>query len=240
MKITIAHLYPDLLNLYGDTGNITALLYRMKKRGIEVDIKEISAGEKPDFESVDIVFVGGGSDKKNKIVCENMKSYADKLKAYVENGGTVLAVCGGFQIMGKSYKLGDETIDALGIVDITADCSAERLIGDVVLKSDILNTEIVGFENHSGLMDIGTYTPLGKVVAGYGNDGKSGYEGIVYKNLIGTYLHGPLLPKNPILADYIISGAIKKRYGSCELEKLDDTLEIEAHDYIVKRFGFAQ
>jgi len=235
MKITIAHMYPDLLNLYGDTGNITAFLYRLKKRGIESEVIEYSLSDEVDFENTDIFFVGGGSDRELRIVCEKMREYKDKIISYAENGGCILAVCGGFQILGKSYNLKDEVIEGIGLLDITAGYCDDRLIGDVVIESDVTGGKIVGFENHAGRMNLNNHKPLGKVLYGNGNDGKSGFEGVIYKNVIGSYLHGPLLPKNPALTDYILQKAIEKRYGSYSLEKLDDTLEEQAHDYIVKK-----
>lgn len=236
MKITVAHLYPDLLNLYGDTGNITALAYRMQKRGIEANVIEYGIDDEIDFNAADILFLGGGSDKEMRIVCSRMREYRDKLKAYVEDDGCVLAVCGGYQLLGTSYMLGDETVPALEVLSISSAYSPDRLIGDIILQSDLLGTEIVGFENHNGLMDIGDYAPLGKVICGHGNNGQSGYEGVIYKNTIGTYLHGPLLPKNPALTDYIISKSIEKRYGLQTLAELDDKVENLAHDYIVNKY----
>lgn len=237
MKITIAHLYPDLLNLYGDTGNITALRYRLEKRGIEAQVNEYAIDSKIDFENTDILFIGGGSDKEMKIVCEHMRQYRSELKEYVENGGCLLAVCGGFQLLGSFYMQGEEKIPALEVLDIRANYSPDRLIGDVVIQSELIGSTIVGFENHSGLMNIGKYSPLGKVIYGHGNNSSDGYEGLSYKNTIASYLHGPLLPKNPRLTDYIISKAIEKRYGSCDLSAIDDSIENMAHDYIVKRFA---
>ena len=236
MKITIAHLYPDLLNLYGDNGNITALTYRLSKRGIEADVIEYGIEDRIDFENSDIIFIGGGSDSELKTVCSKMCEYKADLKTYAENGGCILAVCGGFQILGNYYMLGNEKIEATGVLNIHADHNPTRLIGDIVTESELIGTKIVGFENHAGRMDIGTHTPIGKVIAGYGNNSESGYEGVVYKNVIASYMHGPLLPKNPLLTDYIISKAIENRYGSFELAPLDDTLENLAHDYIVDKF----
>lgn len=235
MKITIAHLYPDLLNLYGDNGNITALTYRLKMRGIEAEVMEYGIADTIDFENTDIVFIGGGSDKELAVVCKRMCEYKEDLKTFAENGGCILAVCGGFEILGNYYILENEKIEATGILDIYAEHSSERLIGDVVIESEITGGTIVGFENHAGRMNTGNLKPLGKVIHGKGNDGKSGYEGVVYKNIIASYLHGPLLPKNPRLTDHIISKAIENRYGSVNLRELDDTLENLAHNYIVDK-----
>ncbi len=236
MKIAIAHLYPDLLNLYGDNGNITALTYRLEKRGIDSEVIEYGIDDEINFENTDIIFIGGGSDRELKIVCKRMCEYKSKLKEYAENGGCILAVCGGFQILGNYYMLGNEKIEGTGVLDIHAEHSAERLIGDVIIESKLIGTKIVGFENHAGRMHIGSLEPLGKVIHGNGNGSKDGFEGAVYKNVVASYLHGPLLPKNPKLTDFIISKAIEKRYGKFELPELDDTLENMAHDYIVDKF----
>jgi len=237
MKIKIAHLYPDLLNLYGDNGNITALTYRMQRRGIDSEVIEYKINDEIDFENTDIVFIGGGSDRELKMVCQKMCTFKNRLIEYAENGGCILAVCGGFQILGNYYMLGNEKIEGTGVLDIHADHSSERLIGDILIESELTGSTVVGFENHAGRMDIGSYAPLGRVISGHGNNGESGFEGVVYKNIIASYLHGPLLPKNPKLTDHIIAKAIEKRYGKAELAPLDDTLEMLAHQYIVNKLS---
>ena len=237
MKLKIAHLYPELLNLYGDRGNIASLVYRTQKRGIECDVAEYGIQDTPDFENSDIIFIGGGSDKDQLTVCRELCKYKSQFKAYVENGGVVLLVCGGFELMGKSYKpYGGEEISALGILNIKTIYNKERHIGNVIVKSDLLNSNIVGFENHSGVISQNGYRALGKVTAGFGSSGE-GSEGIIYKNLIATYLHGPLLPKNPALCDYILTKALEKKYGAVSLEALDDRVEMAANNYIIERFG---
>ncbi len=236
MKITIAHLYPDMLNLYGDSGNIATLKYRLEARGIDALVKAYAIEDDIDFENTDIIFIGGGGEREQLAVSNRLKELSSDLKAYAENGGVILAVCGGFEVLGKLYKTESATIEGAGVLDITTQYADNKSVGNIVIKSDIIGTTIVGFENHSGSVDIGTHTPLGKVLAGVGHDGK-GAEGVIYKNVIATYLHGPLLPKNPVLADYILAKAIEKRYGSAELAPLDDTLEIAAHNYAVGRFA---
>lgn len=235
MKITIAHLYPDLLNLYGDNGNITALTYRLRKRGIEAKVIEYGIDDEIDFDSSDIIFIGGGSDRELKVVCRRMYEYKERLREYAEKGGCILAVCGGFQILGNYYMLGSEKIEATGVLDIHADHNPERLIGDVIIESELIGSTIVGFENHAGRMHIGRHTPLGRVLAGNGNNSEDKTEGVVYKNVVASYMHGPLLPKNPLLTDHIISKAMENRYGSAKLSPLDDTLENQAHKYIADR-----
>lgn len=235
MKITIAHLYPDMLNLYGDWGNIVTLKHRLEARGIEAEVRAYDIEEDIDFSSTDIVFIGGGGDREQMTVCKRLRELKDNLISYAEDGGVILAVCGGFEILGKYYKTDADTIEGVGLLDITTEYSAHKLIGNVVIDSELIGSTIVGFENHSGRVDIGELPPLGKALAGFGHDGK-GTEGVVYKNVIATYLHGPLLPKNPALADYIIARAMERRYGKVDLAPIDDAMEIAAHDYAVGRF----
>lgn len=238
MKIKILHLYPDLLNLYGDKGNIECLKHRLEWRNIEAEIITCTSDNNIiDFSDIDIFFIGGGSDREQKIVCEKLLKHKDKLKDYVENNGTVLAVCGAYQLLGKYYKMKDETINGLEILDIYTEQGKDRLISNIVIKSDLISMPIVGFENHSGRTYIGNHTPLGKVVCGTGNNEEKQYEGVVYKNVVATYLHGPLLPKNPQLCDYILTQALKKKYPDFDtLTPLDDGIEIRANEYLVERF----
>lgn len=204
--ITIGHLYPDLLNLYGDRGNIACLMHRCLWRGIEARTIEFNTGDAIDFSELDIVLLGGGSDREQAIVCKNLLEIRDDFKKYVEDNGVVIAVCGGYQLLGKYYKTDDGVIEGLHLVDIYTEQGEGRLIDNIVLKSDLCEMPVVGFENHGGRTFIGDNQPFGKVLYGYGNDGESGYEGVVYKNVIGTYLHGPLLPKNPEVCDWLIRG----------------------------------
>lgn len=238
MKIKIMHLYPDLLNLYGDRGNIECLRKRLEWRGIEAEVVSYTCDDTGfDLSDVDIVFLGGGSDREQKIVCSRLLEHKEQLKEFVENNGSLVAVCGGYQLLGKYYKLEDETIQGLEILDIYTEQGKKRLIGNIILKSDFINQEIVGFENHGGRTYIGKHTPLGRTLYGYGNYDDAGAEGVVYKNVVATYLHGPLLPKNPQLCDYILKNALKKKYPEfTDLPPLDDTLEDKANKYIVDRF----
>lgn len=236
-KITIGHLYPALLNLYGDRGNIASLTKRCEWRGIEAEVITYDLGEEIDFEKLDIILLGGGSDREQKLVCEALRAQKESLAAYVEEEGVLLAVCGGYEMLGTSYETANETVEGLGLLDMKATYGKERLMGNAVIKSELTDMPIVGFENHTGRMQIGSYKPLGQLVAGKGNTGESGSEGVVYKNVIGTYLYGPLLPKNPQLCDWLLLKALEKRYGVSELEVLDDALEKEANAYIVKRFA---
>lgn len=237
MKIKLMHLYPDLLNLYGDKGNIECIKHRLKWRGIDVETEVITSEDEFDISDVDIIFLGGGSDREQKTVCEKLLPHKSELAAYIENGGTMLATCGGYELLAKSYQSGAETIEALGLLDIYAQNGKDRLTDNVVLQSDLLDCKVVGFENHAGRMNIGSYVPLGKVLCGNGNDGKTGYEGVIYKNIVATYLYGPLLPKNPKLCDYILTNALKNKYADFDkLAELDDTVENTANESVAKRF----
>lgn len=237
MKLTIGHLYPDLLNLYGDRGNIQCLMKRCLWRGIEAETIAFELDDNIDFSNLDIVLLGGGSDREQMLVCEKLKEIQKDFKEYVEQGGVVIAICGGYQLLGNYYKTKEGIIEGLSLVDMYTEQGENRLIDNIVLQSELFDMPIVGFENHGGRTFIGENKPLGKVLYGSGNDGKSGYEGVVYKNVIGTYLHGPLLPKNPQLADELILRALKKKYGEdVTLSPLDDSQEKAANDYIYNRF----
>jgi CobQ-like glutamine amidotransferase family enzyme len=235
-SLRIAHLYPELLNLYGDSGNILCLRKRLEWRGITPDVYEVHVGDTPSFRDVDIAFIGGGSDREQKIVCDFLLQEKAELKAFVEDGGVVGAVCGGYQLLGESYLMGDERVPGLELVDLYTDRGTPRIIGNVVVESRISPQPIVGYENHGGRTHLGEgVEPLGKVVYGRGNDGVTGYEGCLYKNVVGTYVHGPLLPKNPGVADYLLSRAMERRYGDGALDPLDDAVELAANKVMVDR-----
>ncbi len=242
MHITIGHLYPDLLNLYGDRGNIQCMKKRCEWRGIEVEVKEYMLGDTVEFDKLDIVLLGGGSDREQRIVCtrllENQKSFQD----YVEDGGSVIAVCGGYQLLGHYYDTDEGRMEGLSLVDLYTEQGSPRLISNIVLKNEKFINPIVGFENHGGRTYVNkdVCSAFGKVVFGYGDNGQDGEEGVMYKNLVGTYLHGPLLPKNPEVCDYLIGNALNRKYGTSELAPLDDTWENEANAYIQNRFAAGQ
>ena len=236
MELAIGHLYPDLLNLYGDRGNIQCFQKRLAWRGIEPKIVTIHAGEGIDFHKLDLVLLGGGSDREQELACKYLKQVRQSIQEYIEDGGVLLAICGGYQLLGNYYKTNQATIEGLGVLDIHTEWKPKRLTGDIVLRSRLSKNPIGGFENHGGRTYIGDYAPLGKVASGYGNTGKSGKEGIVYKNLVGTYLHGPLLPKNPEVCDYLLKQALRRKYGKrAALEPLSDGLEQRANRYIAER-----
>lgn len=236
MELRIAHLYPELLNLYGDRGNIISMEKRAEWRGIDVKVKEYTLNDEIDFDNIDILFIGGGSDREQLLVCEKLKEIKEKFKSYVENNGVVIAICGGYQLLGHYYKMKDEIIQGLEILDVYTESGEGRLIDNVVIQTEFLDRPVVGFENHGGRTFINNHTPLGKVLYGNGNNGTDSFEGVMYKNVIGTYLHGPLLPKNPHLCDYIIKKALQNKYGEVELQELDDSVEFAANDYVVNRF----
>lgn len=237
MKITIGHLYPDLLNLYGDRGNIACMEKRCHWRGIGAETIEFNTGDTIDFSKLDIVLLGGGSDREQAIVCRNLLKIQSRFKEYVEDGGVVIAVCGGYQLLGKYYKTMDAMIEGLDLVDIYTEQGEGRLIDNIVLQSELAEMPVVGFENHGGRTYLNGNRPFGKVLYGAGNDGESGYEGVIYKNVIGTYLHGPLLPKNPQICDHLLTKALERKYGEeITLSPLDDSQEKEANAYIYHRF----
>ena len=237
MKIRIVHLYPDLLNLYGDRGNIQCMVMRCRWRGIEAEVKEYRLQDAVDFSGTDIVLLGGGSDREQQIVCTKLQDIREEFHAYVEDGGTVLAVCGGYQLLGHYYDTPDGRMKGLSLADLYTEQGEPRLISNVVLRNEEMPYEIVGFENHGGRTYIGDNRPFGRVVYGYGNNGEDGREGILYKNVTGTYLHGPLLPKNPHVCDRILQSALDRKYGITKLPSLDDTQERKANQYIVDRFA---
>ena len=254
MELRIAHLYPDLLNLYGDRGNIQCMKMRCLWRGIDVSVTEYRLEDHVDFSRTDIVLLGGGSDREQQIVCTRLRELREDFRAYVEDGGCVLAICGGYQLMGQYYEmkpggerssLQDESaetvkVKGLSILDIYTKQGAPRMIGNVVLLSqerERFPYEIVGFENHGGRTYIGSHEPFGKVLTGFGNNGKDQMEGVLYRNVIGTYLHGPLLPKNPHVCDDLLQRALGRKYGAVKLGPLDDREELEANRYAVRRFG---
>ncbi len=238
-SVNILHLYPDLLNLYGDKGNIECLRKRLNWRGIDVRVKTCTANDTDvDIAGADIIFLGGGADRELETVAGMLLEKKQEIKDFVEDGGVMLALCSGYPLIGQSFEIDGKVIEGLGILDITTttDSKKPRLTGNVVLECEGIKNKVIGFENHGSRTDIGSCTPFGTLIKGYGNDGQSGYEGVIYKNLIGTYLHGPLFPKNPELCDKVLLSALKKKYKDFgELAPLDDSLELLANEYMEKR-----
>lgn len=237
MKIRIAHLYPDLLNLYGDRGNIMCMKKRLEWRGIGAEVTEYRIDDTVDFAKEDIVLLGGGSDREQMLVCRKLQTIQKSFRDYVEDGGTVIAVCGAYQLLGHSYVTDDGKMEGLHLVDLHTEQGSPRLISNIVIENKDFPYPIVGFENHGGRTHLGDgVEPLGRVLFGYGNNGADHQEGVLYKHVVGTYLHGPLLPKNPHVCDYLLKNALERRYGVTGLEPLPDREEREANEYIVKRF----
>ena len=230
MKITIFHLYPGLMNLYGDMGNVIALKKRMEWRNVECEIKEIKIGERPDFTKADVLFLGGGQDRGQKIIEKELLFHKEPIKELIENGLPCLLICGGYQLFGKYFKTKDGSIiNGIEVFDAWTIAGEKRMIGNIIVESPVFG-KIVGFENHSGKTYLGKESaPMGKVIKGYGNNGIDGAEGILFKNVIGTYLHGPFLPKNFQATDWIIKQALKYRYKEeINLPLLDNGFEEKA------------
>lgn len=256
MTLSICHLYPNLMDTYGDRGNITTIINRCKWRGIETRISSITTGQPLSNSHFDFYFFGGGQDRQQEIVAKDLKLKAKALKTAIENNSVLLSICGGYQLLQKYFKTQNgKVIEGIGIFDAHTVGSTDRMIQNLLieinpkLQSEInssypttdkkqLATNLIGFENHSGKTYLGkNIKPLGKVIRGAGNNGEDKTEGAVYKNAFGCYLHGSLLPKNPHFADYLISKALKRRYGKIKLKPLDDSIEWQAHQNASKRLG---
>ena len=240
MKLKICHMYNDVLNLYGDRGNIICMRKRLNWRGIDAEIVKLPVGEFSTLADCDIVFIGGGQDFEQEVLLDDLHRGKDReIKAAIEDGVTFLTICGGYQMMGSYYETYDHVrCDFIGAVDFHTVGSRQRMIGNYKFRcSDSAGgSTVVGFENHSGKTWLGSgVEPFGHVLAGFGNNGEDGTEGVRYKNLIGTYSHGPLLPKNPEFCDRLLLGALSRKYGITELEKLNDTAETAAHDAMCRK-----
>ncbi len=260
LSLTIGHLYGELMNIYGDNGNIITLKKRCEWRGIEVKVLNISLKEvlKPGL--IDLYFFGGGQDQAQGLVSADLltKVKSEAIKKDVERGVPLLAICGGYQLLGEYYKPQNAPkLAGLGIFPAYTEASDLRMIGNIVISSSFIvdgndakykehptmnhqpstNNHLVGFENHSGKTFLKPAAkPLGKVVTGYGNNGEDGFEGCIYKNAIGCYMHGSLLPKNPQLADRLIKKALEVKYKkNFELQILDDELELNAHRSVISQ-----
>jgi CobQ-like glutamine amidotransferase family enzyme len=235
MELRLLTLYPEQMNIYADRGNILFLRRRCEWRGIAFANAVAGPGEPIDPAAHDLIYVGGGQDRDQRLVASDMMATKrDGLAAAADDGAVVLAVCGGYQLLGHSYQLGEERIAGLGLVDLeTVREDGPRLIGNIAIEVDLGTgpRTLAGFENHGGRTYLGEAEPLGRVIRGHGNNGRDGFEGVRRGNLVGTYMHGPLLPKNAWLADRLIQLALARRGGSeRELERLDDALEAGAHE----------
>jgi len=235
VKVVVGHLYPDYLNIYADRGNIAVLTQRAAWRGHEVEVRTISVGESVRPGEHDLLYVGGGQDREQALVADDLAAKADGLREAVTGGAAVLAVCGGYQLLGRSYRdFHGAELPGIGLFPLETVAGDTRMIGDVLLECELepgVRRTLAGFENHAGRtkLDAGA-EPLGRVVAGFGNDGESGWEGCRIGRAVGTYLHGPLLPRNPWFADWLLAQALARRLGEPpELRPLPDGLEDEAH-----------
>ena len=240
MRISLVHLYPDYLNIYADRGNLAVLTGRAQRRGIEVDVRAVGLGDMTPGDA-DLYYVGGGQDREQALVAPDLADRGDVLAAAVAGGAALVAVCGGYQLLGRYYRdRSGASQPGAGLFPLHTVAGEKRLIGDVLIECELVEGEprtVAGFENHAGrtMLEDGAQ-PLGRVVAGFGNDGESGYEGCRLHAAIGTYLHGPLLPRNPWLADWLLARAVAHRTGEePSFEPLPDVLEREAHSVAAGR-----
>jgi len=238
--LRLVHLYPDLMSVYGDRGNVLALARRAEWRGIELQVHELTLGDTLDPEDVDLIFFGGGQDREQAVVSPDfLAQKGEAVREAVEAGAALLSVCGGYQLLGRSYTTVDgQELPGAGLFDVRSVPGPKRHIGNVLVETELdgQRRTLVGFENHSGRTYLGPGLPaLGRTVVGAGNNGEDRSEGAVYKSAIGCYLHGSLLPKNPWFADKLLAEALARRYGPVELPPLPDDLELAAHASAVRR-----
>lgn len=245
MKLHICHLYPDVLNLYGDSGNLLCLKKRLEWRGIDAVITGLPIGETSDLTKFDLFLIGGGQDFEQQVLLEDLQGgKAKNIISAVEDGKVFLAICAGYQIMGQYYRTKSGVqCDFIGALDLHTVGSAPRLMGDCMFQceSDSGGSLVVGFENHSGRTYLGkAVRPLGRILSGFGNNGEDGTEGCRYRNVFGSYSHGPILPKNPLFADFLLSTALTRKYPQAELTPLDDAAELQAHQFLRERLIFGK
>lgn len=239
MHLKIAHLYPDLLDLYSDRGNVIILQKRAEWRGMRATVDEITVGHEPDLSEYDILVMGGGMDREQGIVAGDLQKRRENLQHAVATGTVILAICGGYQLLGNYFETsGGQRIPGIGLLDIETVGAKVRMVGNVVAEMEIdgVKTNIIGYENHSGKTYLGKgVQPMMKVIKGYGNSGEDKFEGVRQGTVFGTYLHGPLLAKNPTLADHMITLALKRKDLSVKLEGLNDELEARTQQKLYKR-----
>ncbi|HET8568333.1 MAG TPA: glutamine amidotransferase [Candidatus Limnocylindria bacterium] len=230
MDLRIAHLYPDLMSIYGDRGNVIALSQRARWRGIDVEVRPYTVGSAFDAAWPDLWFFGGGQDQGQDVVGADLQGpHGESLRRSIEGGAAALSICGGYQLLGHEYLPDDAPpIPGVGVMDVRTTAGKKRWVGNLLVESE--HGTLVGFENHSGRTYLGPLArPLGRVLVGGGNNGEDRTEGAIQGRTIGCYLHGSLLPKNPRLADLLITWALERRHGSVRLRALDDSLELAAH-----------
>lgn len=242
--LRIVQVLPDLLNLYGDAGNVSVLAKRCEWRGIPVTVASVEYGQSLDLSQADIVFIGGGPKREQRLASHYLQDAREQFATYVQDGGVVLAVCGGYQIVSTAWYLGDEKVPGLGLVDVQPGPPAgdnERLVGDIVIESPIAASPVVGYENHAARSLLGDgVQPFGTIKGscGHGNTDEGVNDGVIAGNLVATYAHGPVLAKNPEVADWIIRRAIERRTGEpCKLPALDDAVEKAANNFMCERLG---
>jgi CobQ-like glutamine amidotransferase family enzyme len=239
VRIRVGHLFPEYLNIYADRGNIAVLARRAALRGHELAVEPVSVGDDLRPGAHDLLYVGGGQDREQTLIADDLAAKGDAIRAAVDGGAALLAVCGGYQLLGRGYReRSGELLPGIGLFPHETVAGERRMIGDVLLECAWAGRTVAGFENHAGRtrLDPGA-EPLGRVVAGFGNDGESGHEGCRVGRAVGTYLHGPLLPRNPWLADWLLAQALAHATGgdAHELEPLDDDLEAAAHEVSARR-----
>ncbi len=253
LKLTIFHLYPGIMNLYGDHGNVLTLKKRCEWRNIKIEIVNVKRNDRVDFKKADLIFMGGGQDRGQKAVVNDLLSRQEAIKTEINKGMAALTICGGFQLFGKYFKTTTgEILEGISVFDAYTVAGQQRCIGNIVVditglaekwalknkyyEQNVKLTTLVGFENHSGLTYLESSKPLGNVLIGYGNKADHSFEGAVEKNAFGTYLHGPVLPKNPHFADQLILLALQRRYdSSITLPSINDDLEHLAHRQTINR-----
>ncbi|MDO4621801.1 MAG: glutamine amidotransferase [Eubacteriales bacterium] len=239
-KLKICHLYPEVLNLYGDRGNIRCLQKRLEWRGISCEVKKVGLGDKDPLTDYDLFFIGGGQDFEQEVLLEDLRSgKGASIKAAADDGKTFLCICGGYQMMGQYYETHEGVkCEFIGAADFYTQGGDTRMIGNYAfqLGKESGGSTVVGFENHSGRTYLGSgVQPLGTVMKGYGNNGEDQTEGVRFHNVFGTYSHGPVLPKNPEFSDWLLETALVRRYGRADLEPLEDAFERAAHDTMLER-----
>lgn len=235
MKLRLVHLYPQAMNIYGDRGNVICLSKRAAWRGIDLEVAEVNEGDKlPD--RFDLLFMGGGQDSGQALVAADLGAKAAAIKAAIEDGLPALVVCGGYQLFGHYFLQEDgHKLAGIGVLDVTTKASSKRMIGNIITESDQFG-RLIGFENHSGQTKLGRRAQsLGRVVKGYGNDESGEYEGVLYKNAIGTYLHGSFLPKNPTVSDFLLRNAVHRQDPDFVFSPLDDEFVEAARALAAKR-----
>ena len=240
MELNICHLYPDVMNLSCDRGNLICMEKRLQWRGIDVTVIAANMGDALDADSFDLLFIGNGQPFAQPLLLEDLRQKkAAAICTAVEAGVPVLAIDGGYELLCKTCEAADgQKLEGLGILDAQVRYGKKRLVGNCAFFSDELGVTLVGFENHAGMVTLGSgVQPLGKVTAGGGNNDTDGTEGARYKNVFASYAHGSLLPKNPVLCDHILKLALDRKYGETALMPLDDTLENAAHDYMEQRLN---